>query len=122
MNLKQFVALTALATATAFIGTLPAEAARAVVTGNVNVRSGPGTQHRIVGRLRPGDRVEITRCDRAGRWCRVEQRRGRDGWVSSRYLSHRGSGGPSRSWSGRHRSNDVGICFHGSHGRICIGR
>lgn len=120
MNLKQFVALTALATATAFIGTLPAEAARAVATGNVYVRSGPGSQHRIVGWLRPGERVEIARCDRAGRWCRIEQRRGRDGWVRSRYLSHRGSGGRHSSWGGRHRSNE--ICFHGTHGSICLGR
>ena len=54
MNLKQIAIVAALASATTFVGVFPVEAARAVVTGNASVRSGPSTQYRIVGRLRTG--------------------------------------------------------------------
>jgi uncharacterized protein YraI len=54
MNAKQMAILAALAATTIVMPVVPAEAARAVVTGNVDVRSGPGPQHRVVGRLRAG--------------------------------------------------------------------
>jgi len=73
------------------------EAARAVVTANVSVRSGQSTQYRVVGRLRSGERVNVTRCAPSRRWCHVQSRRTRDGWVSSRYLDRirGGSNGPT---------------------------
>lgn len=120
MNLKQIVAIVTLAAATSLTGIVSAEAARATVTANVNVRAGPGTDFRVVNRLRAGDRVEVRQCNRSGRWCQIDVRRGRDGWVSSRYLSHRGSGRPGSSWDGRPRPGS--ICFHGAHGQICIAR
>ena len=59
-------------------------AAPAVATGNVNVRSGPGTDYQTIDRLRRGDRVDVEGC-RAG-WCFVENR-WVEGWVSWRYLA-----------------------------------
>lgn len=112
MNVKQLAILTALAATTVVIPVLPAEAARAVVTGNVSVRSGPGPDHRVVGRLRTGERVNVTRCASSRRWCHVQSRRTRDGWVNSRSLD-RVRGGPRRTG---------GICFFGARGEICIGR
>lgn len=75
-----FTGLVLMATATS------AFAAQAVATGNVNVRSGPGTGYGVVTALRRGDAVEVTGCQ--GGWCYVEKR-GPDGWVSANYLSAR---------------------------------
>jgi len=60
-----------------------AMAAQAVVTSNVNVRSGPGTGYSQVDVLRRNQVVEVTGC--RGGWCYVEKR-GPDGWVSANYL------------------------------------
>ena len=61
----------------------------------LNVRSGPGTNYRIIGALGNGDRVRRLRCETPGSttWCEIEMltdMRER-GWVSARYLS--GGGG-----------------------------
>ncbi|WP_425537766.1 SH3 domain-containing protein [Pseudaminobacter soli (ex Li et al. 2025)] len=112
MNPKQMAILAALAATTIVMPVVPVEAARAVVTGSVDVRSGPGPHHRVVGRLRAGERVNVTRCASSRRWCHVQSRRTRDGWVNSRFLD-RVRGGPKRSG---------GICFFGARGQICLGR
>ncbi len=70
-------------TATAF-------AAPAFATGNVNVRSGPGTGYSRVDTLRRGQQVEVIEC--RGSWCFIEKR-GPDGWVSANYLSRGGNPG-----------------------------
>ncbi|MEO3388926.1 SH3 domain-containing protein [Mesorhizobium sp. CAU 1741] len=56
----------------------------------LNVRSGPGTSHGIVGELADGDVVANRGCEMASgsKWCRIEagsEQRFR-GWVSGRYL------------------------------------
>ena len=112
MNGKQMAILAALAATTMVLPVVPAEAARAVVTRSVDVRSGPGPKHRVVWRQRGGERVNVTRCASSRRWCHVESRRTRDGWVNSRFLD-RVRGTPRRSG---------GICFFGAHGQICLGR
>lgn len=76
--------LTLLATAAA------AFAAPAVVTGNVNVRSGPGTGYNVVDTLRRGEPVDVQQCQ--GSWCYVEKS-GPDGWISSNYLARGGRPG-----------------------------
>lgn len=73
----------------------------ATVTGlsggdTLNVRSGPGTDFRIIGALRNGDRVRRLRCETPSRttWCEIEMltdMRER-GWVSARYLTTGGAG------------------------------
>jgi uncharacterized protein YraI len=69
--------------------TAAASAAPAFATGNVNVRSGPGTGYPVVDAVRRGERVDVQYC--RGSWCFIEKR-GPDGWVSANYLD-RGGGG-----------------------------
>ena len=115
MKFTNVVVAAALAVAMSFGAVAPAAAAaRAIVTTELNVRAGPGVQYHVVGKLYRGDRVRIRRCTQSGRWCFVDRRHGRDGWVSARYLrvSDPGyPGGPSRPGS---------ICFYGPLGYICV--
>lgn len=65
--------------------------ATGVAAGDVlNVRSGPGTQYRIVGALSNGSSVDRLRCEGRGRsrWCEIEMRSDmrERGWVNARYL------------------------------------
>jgi uncharacterized protein YraI len=60
---------------------------------SLNVRSGPGTNYRVIDTLRPGENVEITR--RSGGWCYVIKN-GPDGWASCRYLVDTSRGAPRR--------------------------
>jgi len=55
----------------------------AVATANVNVRQGPGTNHRVIDVLQRGDSVFINRCQ--NNWCLIEHA-GPSGWVSRNYL------------------------------------
>ncbi len=67
----------------------------------LNVRSGPGTNFRIIGALANGDRVRRLRCETPGSttWCEIEMQTDmrERGWVSARYLS--GGGAQSGSAS-----------------------
>jgi uncharacterized protein YraI len=65
-----------------------AMAAPGYATGNVNVRTGPGTGYTKVDTLSRGEQVQIGQCQ--GGWCYVSHS-GPDGWVSANYLSQ-GSG------------------------------
>jgi uncharacterized protein YraI len=112
VGMKQLMFLALIVSAAAFVYAVPAEAARAVVTQNVNVRAAANTNSPVVGRLLRGDRVNVARCASSGRWCRVQSRRTRDGWVRSRYLD-RVPGSSSRRG---------GICFYGQRGHVCLGR
>lgn len=60
---------------------------------SLNLRAGPSTADRVVGRLADGEIVRNLGCRMTGkqRWCQVETSFGA-GWVSGRYL--RESGGP----------------------------
>ena len=89
MAIRNKIIATGLATLAVIATTAAASAAPAVATGNVNVRSGPGTGYAVVDTLRRGEQVNVQQC--RGSWCYVEKR-GPDGWVSANYLS---SGRPS---------------------------
>ena len=61
----------------------------------LNVRSGAGATHKVIGQLAEGDRVTRLGCRRNGgtEWCEIEMRtdmRGR-GWVAARYLASPGA-------------------------------
>ena len=84
MALTRKLIASGLATLAVLATTVAASAATAYATGNVNVRSGPGTGYGVIDALRRGDRVDVQYCQ--GSWCFVEKR-GPDGWVSSRYLA-----------------------------------
>ncbi len=57
----------------------------ASATTALNVRSGPGTDHRIVGVLRAGETVDTRGGDQDG-WTPIDYQ-GQDAWVATRYLS-----------------------------------
>ena len=74
----------AVAAAAALVFLPATQAAPGVVTSNVNVRSGPGTNYAVVTAIPSGTQVDVQRCD--GGYCYVEGRRV-SGWVSAQYLS-----------------------------------
>ncbi len=91
---------------------IPGIALGATATSSVNVRSAP-VNGAVVDVLRPGQQVQIDRCQSNG-WCFVVKS-GPDGWVSSRYLSNDDRDddfepAPSRPNSGSNRP-DVSIGF-----------
>lgn len=51
----------------------------------LNVRSGPGKDHPVIGRVRQGRRLEVH--DRSGGWSHVELPHGRRGWVMNRFTT-----------------------------------
>jgi hypothetical protein len=65
-------------------------ASPAVVSTDLNVRSGPGTGYGVVATLPAGAQVGVLGCN--GGWCRVSFGGG-EGYVSARYLA--GGGGPA---------------------------
>ena len=88
-------------------------AAPGQATGNVNVRTGPGTSYARVDTLHRGEAVDISQC-RSG-WCYVTHS-GPDGWVSANYLSRNGGSNWGGS-SGNNSDPDVGFSFgFGSNG------
>lgn len=141
----------ALATLAVLASTAMAAAAPAVATGNVNVRSGPGTGYAVIDTLRRGEQVDVQQC--RGSWCYVEKR-GADGWVSANYLSSSrpdwnnndwGWNRPTpprppvvnpypprpphfnprpprpQPWPGYGGGNNGSVCFNGPNGYFCIG-
>jgi uncharacterized protein YraI len=60
-----------------------AAAVPAVVRGDLNLRSGPGTQYAVVGSLPGGATVEVGNC--SGRWCTVAYE-GEQGYAARSYL------------------------------------
>ena len=87
MALNRKLLTAGLATLGILVTTMAASAAPAVATGNVNVRTGPGTGYGVVDTLRRGEQVDVQYC--RGSWCYIEKR-GPDGWVSANYLSYGG--------------------------------
>lgn len=65
---------------------LPAVAAEARATGDLPIRSGPGSGYRTIGVLPNGTYVELSQCTRESRWCRIVYDDGPDGWVRGSYL------------------------------------
>ena len=86
MNIKKLSATLATACAGVVFLTGMAMAMPAQATNSLNVRSGPDRGYRVVDVLNRGERVNVERCKSNG-WCFITHR-GRDGWVSSRYLTN----------------------------------
>jgi uncharacterized protein YraI len=87
MTLKKTVLTLGLAVMALGATAAGAYAATAYATGSVNVRTGPGTNYRVVDQLHRGERVDVLGC--RGSWCRVAKP-GPDGWVSANYLTSGG--------------------------------
>lgn len=64
-------------------------AAAAVVSNDLNLRSGPGTGYRVVDTMPAGAYVNVLGC--TGSWCRVNFQ-GRTGYASANYLDGGGRG------------------------------
>jgi uncharacterized protein YraI len=78
--------------ASALFGTLAwsaAQAAPGVATGNVNMRTGPGTNYAKITTIPAVASVEVFGCPS---WCQVAFA-GAQGWVSSNYIATGASGG-----------------------------
>lgn len=146
MSMNKTLIAGALAGLALLVTTGGAFAAPAVATTNVNVRSGPGANFRVIDTLRRGERVEVQQC--RGSWCFVEKR-GPDGWVSANYLDRGGRPGrpgwdrpgrpdwgwdrpgrpgwdrpgrPDWGWGGRPGRPGSQVCYRGPNGFICVGR
>ena len=65
-----------------------AQAAPGVATGDVNMRTGPGTSYGKITTIPAGAPVEVFDCPS---WCQVAYA-GREGWVSSNYIATGGEG------------------------------
>jgi SH3-like domain-containing protein len=57
-----------------------------VVTTDLNVRAGPGSQHQVIGVIGAGRSVDLDGCLEASKWC-VIAFDGGQGWVYSDYLT-----------------------------------
>ncbi|MGL5329500.1 MAG: SH3 domain-containing protein [Peptostreptococcaceae bacterium] len=55
-----------------------------VNTSALNVRSGAGTNHSIIGKLYKGDKVDIL--ESSGGWYKIKLSNGKTGWSSSQYI------------------------------------
>nr|AJW29902.1 SH3 type 3 domain-containing protein [Ochrobactrum sp. LM19] len=67
-----------------------AYAAPAYTTGNVNMRSGPGTGYQKLTTLPAGTGIDVRRC--AANWCNVRAL-GVSGWISASYVQAAQSSG-----------------------------
>ncbi|QPN27090.1 SH3 domain-containing protein [Brucella sp. BO2] len=65
-----------------------AQAANAISTTNLNVRTGPGTGYAAVGAIPGGAPVNVRGCTSGYGWCQVSYGN-MFGWASSRYLAMR---------------------------------
>ena len=79
-------AIVAIATCVAALWAGAASAEYAWVRGEVrlNLRTGPGTQYRIVGVMQTGDGVSILK--RAENWTQIRLEDGKEGWIPVGYL------------------------------------
>lgn len=73
-----------------------AHAANAVVTTDLNFRTGPGVNYRNVGTIPRGYPVTVNGCLDNRSWCDVTWA-GRRGWVSSHYIAY-GQVAPQRHY------------------------
>lgn len=86
MNVKTMVLATGMAALAMIASIIPALAATAYSTGTVNIRTGPGMGFDQIGKLYPGQKVDVKQCQ--GKWCYVTSANNSPlGWVSSDYLS-----------------------------------
>ena len=58
----------------------------ATATVDLNIRSGPGPSHQVVGVIQADDTVTVDGCLEGSRWCRIGYE-GSEGWVYSEYLT-----------------------------------
>jgi murein DD-endopeptidase MepM/ murein hydrolase activator NlpD len=73
---------------------VPAKPGMATIRNvGVNLRSGPSTQHRVLGKLSQGTNVEVLGSEAS--WSQIKTTRGTTGWVRSDFLSASGGATPA---------------------------
>ncbi|TVR06756.1 MAG: DUF1236 domain-containing protein [Salinarimonadaceae bacterium] len=82
---KTFLITTSAAAMFALSGAAFAQSS-ATATVDLNIRSGPGPSHQVVGVIQADDSVTVDGCLEGSRWCRISYD-GREGWVYSEYLT-----------------------------------
>lgn len=92
--------------AVALLSATAAQAANAIVTTNLNLRTGPGTQYPVLGSIPNGSRVDVSGCTSGYGWCQVDYN-GRFGWASSRYLALREGSASNSSYGNDNFSNSA---------------
>lgn len=65
-----------------------AQAADAIVTADLNVRTGPGTRYGVIGSIPNRSPISVHGCTTGYGWCQVSYG-GLSGWASSSYLAMR---------------------------------
>lgn len=100
MNFRKLTILIASAITGLTLMVGAAMATEAKATTALNVRAGAGSHHHVVDVLHRGERVHVEQCRRNG-WCYINHH-GRNGWVSSRYLTEVGYQRKTRVHSRRH--------------------
>lgn len=75
-------------TIAALLGFSAAAAAQttATATADLNIRSGPGPQHEVIGVIDANSSATVTGCLEGSKWCTVEHE-GTQGWAYSDYLT-----------------------------------
>ena len=81
-----------MAFATAMTLATSAFAASAMVTTDLNLRTGPGTNYGRIAAMPGGAIVDVRGCTRGYSWCRVYWN-GYEGWAASSYLARQTGGG-----------------------------
>ncbi len=81
------IAFSVAAASLAILGVAPAQS-QTIATANtaVNIRSGPGPEHPIIGGIRANRRATIIGCVEGSMWCQVSYR-GIQGWAYSQYMT-----------------------------------
>jgi uncharacterized protein YraI len=65
----------------------------ATATADLNIRSGPGPQHQVIGVINASSQTTVTGCLEGSKWCKVDHN-GTQGWAYSDYLTADLSGAP----------------------------
>jgi uncharacterized protein YraI len=81
---KSLLITTSVAAVFALTGAAFAQSS-ATATVDLNIRSGPGPSHQVVGVIQADESVTVEGCLEGSRWCRIAYD-GNEGWVFSEYL------------------------------------
>jgi uncharacterized protein YraI len=77
--------------AAAVVASAPLADGSATTTGNLNIRSGPGTNYRVIGVIPAGETIAVINCLSGSSWCSVDFA-GIERWSSADFIT-----GPSTS-------------------------
>ena len=92
MRIRSLAYVTAM-TAGSLVPCVAFAASVAVATADLNIRSGPGPEHPVIGAIPNRGQATIIGCVQDSLWCQIAYR-DRQGWAYARYLTTQLSGDP----------------------------